>query len=223
MTTSSVAQREVAVAGRDLTLTFGGTCILNHVDIDVVMPGELVISGRSGSGKTSLLLVLAGLVAPTGGTVTWPGLAVDGLERREQIAMVFQAPSLIAELSAAENVCLPLRLRGWTREASTRAAADALELVGLNDAHGEVLPNEMSGGEQQRVSVARAIATRPRLLLADEPTGALDRANATAIIAALRASVERDGASLLVSTHDEDVAGHFAAHIAVENQGIRWV
>ena len=189
----------------------------------MVVPGELVISGRSGSGKTSLLLVLAGLVPPSSGTVTWPGLAADAIRRREQIAMVFQAPSLVPELTAAENVCLPLRLRGWTRHESILAAAEALEGVGLTVAHGEVLPNEMSGGEQQRVSVARAIATRPRLLLADEPTGALDRINATAVIAALRESVGRDRASLVVSTHDVDVASHFAAHVAVENQGVQWV
>jgi ABC-type lipoprotein export system ATPase subunit len=220
---TSVADQKVAVAGRGLSIAFGGISILDHVDIDIVMPGELVISGRSGSGKTSLLLVLAGLVPPNGGTVTWPGLAADVIRRREQIAMVFQAPSLIPELTAAENICLPLRLRGWTREESTRAAAENLQRVGLTVAHADVLPSEMSGGEQQRVSVARAIATRPRLLLADEPTGALDRTNAAAIIDALRASIVSDGASLVVSTHDEDVASRFAAHVAVGNREVRWV
>jgi ABC-type lipoprotein export system ATPase subunit len=222
-TTKAGPEGGVAVAGRGLSIAFDGTLVLDRVDLTIVLPGELVISGRSGSGKTSLLLVLAGLVPPSAGTVTWPGLAADATRRREQIALVFQAPSLIPELSAAENVRLPLRLRGRTRDESVRAAAEALEQVGLSVAHGEVLPSEMSGGEQQRVSVARALATRPRLLLADEPTGALDRTNAAAVIAALRTSVERDGASLVVSTHDEDVAGNFAAHLAVENQEVRWV
>jgi ABC-type lipoprotein export system ATPase subunit len=215
-------ERTVAVAGRGLSIAFGGTVVLDQVDVDVVVPGELVISGRSGSGKTSLLLVLAGLVPPSAGTVSWPGLAADPGRRREQIALVFQAPSLLPELSAAENVCLPLRLRGWARDASVRAAAEAIEQVGLSVAHGAVLPHEMSGGEQQRVSVARALATRPRLLLADEPTGALDRTNAAAVIAAMRTSVERDGASLVVSTHDEEVARDFATHLAVENRKVRW-
>lgn len=223
MSVTSSTDQKVAVAGRKLSIAFGSICILDRVDIDVVLPGELVISGRSGSGKTSLLLVLAGLVAPSGGKVSWPGLAADAKQRREQIAMVFQAPSLIPELTASENICLPLRLRGWTRDESIRASTEALERVGLREAHAEVLPSEMSGGEQQRVSVARAIATRPRLLLADEPTGALDRTNAAAIIATLRASVVPDGASLVVSTHDEDVASQFATHAFVENQGIRWV
>jgi ABC-type lipoprotein export system ATPase subunit len=213
----------VAVAGRGLSIAFGSTVVLDQVDVDVVVPGELVISGRSGSGKTSLLLVLAGLVPPSAGTVSWPGLAADATRRREQIALVFQAPSLIPELSAAENVCLPLRLRGWARDHSERAAAEALEQVGLSVEHRAVLPNEMSGGEQQRVSVARALATRPRLLLADEPTGALDRTNAAAVIAALRTSVERDRASLVVSTHDEEVFGDFATHLAVENREVRWL
>jgi ABC-type lipoprotein export system ATPase subunit len=223
VTVEAVADQEVAVAARDLSIAFGDTSILHRVDIDVMAAGELVISGRSGSGKTSLLLVLAGLMPPTGGTVTWPGLAADAPRRRQQIAMVFQAPSLIPELTAAENIRLPLRLRGWGRDESIRAAAEALDQVDLRPAHGEVLPSEMSGGEQQRVSVARAIATRPRLLLADEPTGALDRANAIAVVAALRASVERDGASLVVSTHDEEVAAQFAAQVAVEHQEVRWV
>jgi ABC-type transport system involved in cytochrome bd biosynthesis fused ATPase/permease subunit len=149
---TAVAQTDagVVVAARDLRIAYGGLTVLDQVDMDIPVPGEVVISGRSGSGKTSLLLVLAGLVAPTGGTVEWPRLDPDQAERRGQIAMVFQAPSLIPELTAGENVCLPLRLRGWAVEAAAEAAAEALGRVGLDEAHSRVLPSEMSGGEQQR-------------------------------------------------------------------------
>jgi ABC-type lipoprotein export system ATPase subunit len=221
--TGPAGSHPVAAAVRDGSIEYSGLTVLDHVDIDIEAGAELVISGRSGSGKTSLLLVLAGLITPSRGTVAWPGLDPDPVRRRRQIAMVFQAPSLIPELSASENVCLPLRLSGGTIEASTRAASDALEHVGLDAAHGRVLPSEMSGGEQQRVSVARAMAMNPRLLLADEPTGALDRANAVAVIAALQQSARENGSSLVVATHDEEVAEAFSEHLVVEDRFVRWV
>jgi len=214
---------DVVVSASGLRIAFGNRTVLDAADVDIPLPGEIVVGGRSGSGKTSLLLVLAGLVAPSGGTVEWPKLDPDESQRRRQIAMVFQAPSLIPELTAEENVCLPLRLRGWRRDAAAEAAAEALEHVELDAAHGRVLPSELSGGEQQRVSVARAIATRSRLLLADEPTGALDRASAGVVVDALRAAVRRDGSALVVATHDAELAAGFHAHAVVEDRRLRWL
>jgi ABC-type lipoprotein export system ATPase subunit len=211
------------VSARNVTIAFNGETILDSIDLEVSMPGELLISGRSGSGKTSLLLVLAGLVSPTGGVVSWPGLVPEEAQRREQIAMIFQAPSLIAELTAGENVALPLRLRNWPREESSEAALEALAEVGLEARHARVLPSEMSGGEQQRVAVARALATRPRLLLADEPTGSLDRATATAVVDTLRSATRRARAALVLSTHDKEIADGFERVVAVENLGLRWL
>jgi ABC-type lipoprotein export system ATPase subunit len=215
--------RRTVVAARNLTIAFKGETILDSVDLDVQLPGELLISGRSGSGKTSLLLVLAGLVPPTGGEVSWPGLDSGDGQHREQIAMIFQAPSLIAELTAGENVALPLRLRNWPRVESAEAALEALAGVGLDARHAQVLPSEMSGGEQQRVAVARALATRPRLLLADEPTGALDRLTASTVVDTLRSATRKAGAALVLSTHDQEVASEFDAVVAVENRRLRWV
>ena len=223
MTADSDVGLEVVVSARDLGIAYGGFPVLEGVNIDIARRGELVISGRSGSGKTSLLLVLAGLIAPSTGTVAWPGLQRDDLLRRAQIAMVFQAPSLIPELTAVENVCLPLRLRGTDRVSSLQAALDALERVGLGDAQAYVLPYELSGGEQQRVAVARSLATRPRLLLADEPSGSLDRATAAIVVAALRETVTQDGSSLVVATHDDEIAALFENQVAVEDRSVRWL
>jgi ABC-type lipoprotein export system ATPase subunit len=208
---------------RGISVSFGEDVILDGIDLAVEAPSELVVSGRSGSGKTTLLLVLAGLIAPSAGVVTWPGLVADPVLRRHQVAMIFQAPSLIAELTAAENIALPLRLRGMTQQQAQAVSLAVLDDVGLTIRHGAVLPSEMSGGEQQRVAVARALATRPRLMLADEPTGALDWEHARAIIDVLRSSTRRNGAALVVSTHDRDVAAEFAAEVVVDDGALEWV
>jgi predicted ABC-type transport system involved in lysophospholipase L1 biosynthesis ATPase subunit len=213
---------DVVVSAHDLRIAYGGMTVLDQVDIDIALPDEVVISGRSGSGKTSLLLVLAGLVPPSGGTVEWPMLDHDQVLRRAQIAMVFQAPSLIPELTASENVSLPLRLRGHSVDEAMGAAADALGQVGLEDAHGRVLPSEMSGGEQQRVSVARAIATRPQLLLADEPTGALDSATGQAVLDLLL-DLNHAGTTLVVITHDANVAARLPARVRVADGRIEHI
>ena len=208
---------------RGISVSFGEDVILDGIDLVVEAPSELVVSGRSGSGKTTLLLVLAGLLAPSSGAVNWPGLVADPVLRRHQVAMIFQAPSLIAELTAAENIALPLRLRGMTQQQAQAVSLAVLDDVGLTIRHGAALPSEMSGGEQQRVAVARALATRPRLMLADEPTGALDREHARAIIDVLRSSTRRNGAALVVSTHDRDVAAEFAAEAVVDDGRLEWV
>ena len=221
------AAPDLAVArvaeARGISVSFGEDVILDRIDLVVEAPSELVVSGRSGSGKTTLLLVLAGLLAPSAGAVAWPGLVADPVLRRHQVAMIFQAPSLIAELTAAENIALPLRLRGMTQQQAEAVSSAVLDDVGLTPRHGAVLPSEMSGGEQQRVAVARALATRPRLMLADEPTGALDREHARAIIDVLRSSTRRNGAALVVSTHDRDVAAEFAAEVVVDDGSLEWV
>ncbi len=179
----------------------GATCSL--------YPGDRVaLVGPSGSGKSTLLHLLAGLERPTAGTVEWPGL-----DSTTGIAVVFQGPSLIPTLDVVENVVVPLHLAGIGDDEARRRATDALEAVGLLDLAGR-LPEELSGGQAQRVAVARALATRPRLLLADEPTGQLDSDSATHVVSALLHAADRVGAALLVSTHDTRVA---------ERLGTRWV
>jgi len=169
--------------------------------------GERVaLVGRSGSGKSSLLHLLAGLDRPTSGDVEWPALGGQpaGL-RPGTVAVVFQGPSLLPALDATENVALPLLLAGEADDAAARAALGALERLGLLPL-ARLLPEELSAGQAQRVGIARALVGGPRLLLADEPTGQLDRATAATVVDALLAAAADTDAALLVTTHDRRVA-----------------
>jgi putative ABC transport system ATP-binding protein len=174
-----------------------------------VAPGELVaLVGRSGSGKTTLLNVIAGLDAPTSGQVWVDGAEVTAMSRdellrlrRETVAMIFQSFALLPVLSAAENVGIPMRLARMASAERERRARDLLALVGLSGRERQ-RPYELSGGEQQRVAVARALANSPRLLLADEPTGQLDSATAGQIMGLLRTIVHAEGLTGIVATHD---------------------
>ena len=182
-----------------------------------VPQGQLAaLCGRSGSGKTTLLNIVGGLDIPTAGTVTVAGQEVTGLSERERtvlrrtdIAFIFQSFGLIPMLSAAENVGIPLRITGTSRRERDERVALMLALVGLADA-AQQRPNELSGGQQQRVAIARALAGRPRLLIADEPTGQLDSETGQQIMRLLQAVVRSEGVTALVATHDEqlmDLAG----------------
>jgi len=179
-----------------------------------VAPGELVaLVGRSGSGKTTLLNVVGGLDRPDAGTVTVAGTEVTSLDedglvrlRRDVVSYVFQTFGLVPVLSAAENVGVPLRLRGLPVADRERRVELLLQLVGLTE-HARQRPPEMSGGQQQRVAIARALAGSPRLLVADEPTGQLDSETGLAVMALIRAVVEAEGMTAIVSTHDPVMVG----------------
>ena len=175
-------------------------------------PGEFVaLSGPSGSGKTSLLSIIGALDHPTSGTVSVDGAVLDGQDssryHREVTGFVFQHHYLLAHLSAAANVELPLlAIRGLGRAERHERALALLDEVGL--AHrSEALTANLSGGERQRVAVARALANEPRLLLADEPTGALDSDGAEQVLALIREVRARRGTTALIVTHDPLVAG----------------
>jgi putative ABC transport system ATP-binding protein len=174
--------------------------------------GALVaLVGRSGSGKTTLLNCLGGLDAPTSGRVILMGTDLGELNenertalRRDELAFVFQNFGLIPMLSAAENVGLPLRMRGLPAKERDARVASLLDLVGLSD-HTAQRPSELSGGQQQRVAIARALANSPRLLIADEPTGQLDADTGSAIMQLLASLVRTEGMTAIISTHDPDV------------------
>ena len=181
---------------------------LRGVDLTVPEGCLLAVRGRSGAGKTTLLNLIGGLERPDSGRVVVAGEEVHALDeaglrrmRRETVGFVFQTFGLIPVLTAAENVGVPLRLaRVPAREREERVRL-LLSMVGL-DGHANQRPYELSGGQQQRVAIARALARRPRVLLADEPTGQLDSGTAQSIMQLIRAVVRDQGVTAVVATHD---------------------
>jgi ABC-type lipoprotein export system ATPase subunit len=190
-----------------ITVEYDGRRVLDDVDLAIRSGGHYAVTGRSGSGKTTLLLVLAGLLAPTRGTVVLGGDLRD-------IVYVPQAPSLINELSAVDNVAIALRVRGINPTESVERAMEVLQQLGVGDAL-DAVPAELSGGMQQRVALARGLVVQPRLLLADEPTGTLDRQNGEHVLDVLRAASEQHGTALVVATHDADVAARFPNQVSI--------
>ena len=172
----------------------------------MIGPGDRVgLVGPSGSGKSTLLHLMAGLDEPTVGRVSWPAIGPRASLRPGPVAVIFQGPSLLPPLTVEENVALPLILGGAHDAEAHATAREALGLLDLAELR-DKLPEEISGGQAQRVAVARALAGEPRLILADEPTGQLDRANGAAVVDVLLAAAAHAGAALVVSTHDPTVA-----------------
>ena len=188
----------------------GPVDILRGVNLDVAAGDAVAVLGPSGSGKSTLLMIIAGLERPSKGVVSVGGndiraLDEDGLAlfRRGHVGIVFQSFHLVSAMTALENVAVPLELGGHS-DPFVRAR-DVLSQVGL-DHRMEHYPAELSGGEQQRVAIARAFAPRPGLILADEPTGNLDQATGAAVIDTLFSIGEQAGATLLLITHDQELA-----------------
>jgi len=179
----------------------------------VAEKGEFVaIIGASGSGKSTLLHMLGGITRPTSGRVVLEGVDLATLDddalaliRRRRIGFIFQRYNLLPELSLRENVALPLVLDGLTAAACEAAASAALDAVGMTNRAGH-RPDELSGGEQQRGAIARALVTEPALVLADEPTGALDSGNSSRVLDLLRELVEQRQQTLVMVTHDPEIA-----------------
>jgi lipoprotein-releasing system ATP-binding protein len=186
--------------------------ILRGLDLRVEEGERTVIIGESGSGKSTLLHLVAGLDAPTAGAIEAGGLRIDALREKElasyrarYVALIFQFHYLLQDFSALENVFLPAYMAGVPKKAALERARSLLADVGL-ERRLEHLPSQLSGGERQRTAVARALVNEPRLILADEPTGSLDRANADMIADLLFSITERCRTALLLVTHDLGVA-----------------
>lgn len=209
MPAPSATAPAVDVRGVSRHFDGGGHTVYAVRDVSLtVAPGELLaIVGRSGSGKTTLLNLIAGLDRPDGGTVFLDGREITSASeaeltalRREHIGFVFQSFGLLPLLSAAENIGLALRIAGASGRDEAQRTRELLEMVGLSARAGH-RPYELSGGEQQRVAVARALANRPRLLIADEPTGELDTVTGAQIFALLQQAA-REGVTIVMATHD---------------------
>ena len=203
-----------AQAGRQLP-------VLRGVDL-AVAPGERVgVIGRSGAGKSTLLHILAGLSDPDSGAVTVMGQPLSAAAagararlRNRRMGFVYQFHHLLPEFSALENVAMPLLVGGARFADAAARARELLARVALEDRAGH-RPHQLSGGERQRVAVARALATSPAIVLADEPTGNLDRRNAEGVMALLAALSDATGASVVVVSHDSDVAAHVHRTVAL--------
>jgi len=175
--------------------------VLNGVELTVAAGESVSIRGESGSGKSTLLNLLAGLDHPDAGTIRWGREAAAPALRAHYLGMVFQAFYLIPELNARDNVLMAARIAGRLNGDARRETDEMLQRVGLGE-RGHHLPGQLSGGERQRVAVARALLNRPRLLLADEPTGNLDEHTGDAVIELLLSLVRETGTALVLVTHN---------------------
>ena len=198
---------------------------LDGVSISVNEGEFVAIQGTSGSGKSTLLNMIGGLDHPTSGEVLFDAKPLGPFSKKEMaryrrfsVGMIFQNFNLIPTMTAAENVRLALAFGGWRGPERRRRAAELLERVGLADRL-EHRPSELSGGEQQRVAIARALANNPKVLLADEPTGNLDSTRAHELLALLQQMVETDSLTILMVTHDRELAGSFANRIILMKDG----
>jgi len=200
------------VVAEHVSRRYGRALVLDDVSLQVE-PGELVaLSGRSGSGKTTLLQLLGSLDRPTSGRIRVDDIEVERLTapaqfRRDVVGFVFQLHYLLPSLSAQQNIELPLVAAHVGRAERARRAQSLLDEIGLGD-RARALPSDLSGGERQRIAVARALAGRPRLILADEPTGALD-SNAAARVWKLLSDVrDNHGTTVIVASHEQALAEH---------------
>ncbi|MFF5919651.1 ABC transporter ATP-binding protein [Streptomyces flavochromogenes] len=203
---------ETILRAEGVDLFYGTEQAVNSADF-VLKRGEVAaIMGSSGSGKSSLLYCLAGVLPPTNGTVTFDGIPLSSLPdgelsalRRTRLGFVFQYGELLPELTVEENAALPLRLAGISKVHAHAVAAQVLGRLGMGDLLRR-RTSKLSGGQSQRVAVARALVHRPDVVFADEPTGALDSANASAVLAEFLQLARRQKTAVVIVTHDADVA-----------------
>ena len=210
-----------------VTKRFGGRTVLNQVSLEVA-PGEHVaVLGESGIGKSTLLNVIAGLEPVDGGSIAYDGFEMAALSddaatrvRRDHFGFVFQAFHLLPHLTAEQNVGLPLLLRGRAAAEIRSRARTLLGAVGLGGREG-AMPRELSGGELQRIAIARALVGEPKLVLADEPTGNLDPDNARQVLEVLRGQVKRHGAAGILVTHSAAAAATCDRRYRLDPDGLR--
>ncbi len=187
---------------------FGKVAAVSAATFSIASSELIAVVGRSGSGKSTLLQLIAAIDAPSAGSLSWPALGEAGALRPGKISMMFQSPSLVPSLNVLENVGLPLALLDQ-RQGRDQAANAALARFGLA-ALAAKLPEELSGGQAQRVALARAIVSRPKLLLADEPTGQLDQTTGGDLMLELIEWARQEGAALVIATHDPRIAAQLA-------------
>lgn len=215
--------RPPLVAGRSLVYSYGSTPALRGVTLEID-PGEVVaVTGPSGSGKSTLMLCLAGILVPDAGSVSFAGTSLGEASeaersrlRRTRIGVLFQFGQIVPELSCVENVMLPLLLGGRGRRAARTAALSWMDRFGVAEL-ADARPPEVSGGEQQRVAVARAMVTEPEVVFADEPTGALDQLSGERVMTQLTRVAREAATAVVVITHDPRVAAYADREVVVRD------
>ncbi|MFJ7188122.1 ABC transporter ATP-binding protein [Streptomyces bacillaris] len=211
------------LAAHDLRKTYGSTPALDGASFSV-HPGEVVaVMGPSGSGKSTLLHCLAGIITPDSGTITYAGRELSAMSdaersalRRSDFGFVFQFGQLVPELTCVENVALPLRLNGVKRRAAEHTAREWMERLEVEDL-GAKRPGEVSGGQGQRVAVARALAGSPKVIFADEPTGALDSLNGERVMELLTEAARSSNVAVVLVTHEARVAAYSDRDVTVRD------
>ena len=206
---------------------FGGRTVLNAVSMEVAPGEQVAVLGESGIGKSTLLNVIAGLEPVDSGSIAYDEFEIAALSddaatqlRREHFGFVFQAFHLLPYLTAEQNVGLPLVLRGFAAAEIRRRARTLIGAVGLGGREG-AMPRELSGGELQRIAIARALVGEPKLVLADEPTGNLDPDNARQVLEVLRGQVKQHGAAGILVTHSEAAAATCDRRYRLDADGLR--
>ncbi len=219
----SEAQPSVVLSGHALVKSYGNSPALRGVSVELRRGEMLAVTGPSGSGKSTLLLCLAGVLAPDGGEVRFEGQRIDDQSetvrsrlRRGEFGVLFQFGQLVAEMTAIENVALPLLLGGARRREATAQARQWLARFGVEQL-ADQLPGQMSGGQSQRVAVARALVTEPAVLFADEPTGALDTVAGEQVMTELSRVARDMNTAVLLVTHDARVAAYGDRELVVRD------
>ncbi|NGO80050.1 ABC transporter ATP-binding protein [Streptomyces sp. YC504] len=211
------------LSAQDLRKAYGPTAALDGAHFSIHAGEVVAVMGPSGSGKSTLLHCLAGIVPPDAGTITYNGRELSGMSdaersalRRSDFGFVFQFGQLVPELSCVENVALPLRLNGAKRKEAERTALTWMERLEVDDL-AKKRPGEVSGGQGQRVAVARSLVTGPRVLFADEPTGALDSLNGERVMQLLTDAARSTNAAVVLVTHEARVAAYSDREIVVRD------
>ncbi|WP_411137321.1 ABC transporter ATP-binding protein [Streptomyces sp. C10] len=215
------------LAAEGLYKAYGATPALDGAEFSIHAGEVVAVMGPSGSGKSTLLHCLAGIISPDSGTVRYGPHALTRLSdaqrsalRRTDFGFVFQFGQLVPELTALENVALPLRLNGTKRKEAERQARAWLEQLEVEAVH-DRRPGEISGGQGQRIAVARALATRPRVIFADEPTGALDSLNGERVLTLLTNAARESNAAVVLVTHEARVAAYSDREIVVRDGKVK--
>lgn len=220
----SLAQDEYIIRARNVKQNFGETRALRGVNLDIRRGEVLAIMGPSGSGKSTLLHALAGITPPTSGEIVFNGMRIDNLNdkhrtllRRTKFGFVFQFSQLVPELTAIDNVAVPLLLNGINKKEAYARAETWLNKVGINDDKLHHLSSQLSGGQIQRVAVARAMVIKPEVLFADEPTGSLDSLNSELVMKMFIKTAKENGTTVVMVTHEPTIAAYADREIIVRD------